>query len=82
MEKIIKAIALVGNKSVRTVSSVKLLILCLVTIYIGVTPGTLEFWRCTKRHLIPFIKVERLVKYRKSALDAFLDHQTVDARRV
>ena len=47
--------------------------------YIGVTPRTLEVWRCTKRHQIPYIKVGRLVKYRKSALDAFLDQQTVDA---
>lgn len=48
--------------------------------YIGVTPRTLEVWRCTKRHQIQFIKVGRLVKYRKSALDAFLDQQTVDAK--
>ena len=47
--------------------------------YIGVTPRTLEVWRCTKRHQIAFIKVGRLVKYRKSALDTFLDQQTVDA---
>ncbi len=48
--------------------------------YIGVTPRTLEVWRCTKRHQIPFIKVGRLVKYRQSALDAFLDQQTVDVK--
>ena len=47
--------------------------------YLGVTPKTLEVWRCTKRHQISHIKVGRLVKYRKSALDAFLDQQTVDA---
>ncbi|WNB74561.1 helix-turn-helix domain-containing protein [Methylomonas koyamae] len=47
--------------------------------YIGVTPRTLEVWRCTKRYQIPFIKVGRLVKYRKSALDAFLESQTVGA---
>ena len=50
--------------------------------YIGVTPGTLEVWRCTKRYHIPFIKVGRLVRYRKSALDIFLDQQTVDAGRM
>ncbi len=44
--------------------------------YIGVTPRTLEVWRCTKRYQIPFIKVGRLVKYRKSALDAFLESRT------
>jgi len=45
--------------------------------YIGVTPGTLEVWRCTKRFNIKFIKVGRLVKYRKSTLDAFLESRTV-----
>ena len=41
-----------------------------------VTPGTLSVWRCTKRYNIPYIKVGRLVRYRKSALDAFLDLRT------
>ncbi|ATG89707.1 helix-turn-helix transcriptional regulator [Methylomonas koyamae] len=48
--------------------------------YIGVAPGTLEVWRCTKRYHIPHIKLgNRLVKYRKSALDAFLESRTVGA---
>ncbi len=46
--------------------------------HIGVTPGTMEVWRCTKRYKIPFIKVGRLVRYRKEALDTFLDQQTID----
>lgn len=45
--------------------------------YIGVTPGTLEVWRCTKRHQIPYIKVGRLVKYRREVLEDFLTAQTV-----
>jgi excisionase family DNA binding protein len=45
--------------------------------YLGVTVSTLEVWRCTKRYNIPFIKVGRLVKYRKAALDAFLESRTV-----
>lgn len=45
--------------------------------YIGVTPGTLEVWRCTKRYHIPFIKVGRLVRYRKSELDNFLEQRTI-----
>ena len=44
--------------------------------YIGVTEKTLAVWRCTRRYPIPFIKVGRLVKYRKSALDIFLDSRT------
>ena len=41
---------------------------------IGVTPGTLEVWRCTKRYQIPYIKVGRLVKYRREALELSLIH--------
>lgn len=44
--------------------------------YIGVTENTLSVWRCVGRYNIPFVKVGRLVKYRKSALDAFLDRRT------
>ena len=47
--------------------------------YIGVTPGTMEVWRSTKRHIIPYIKVGRLVKYRKQALDTYLTSRTVEA---
>ncbi len=45
--------------------------------YLGVTARTLEVWRCTKRHPIPYIKVGRLVKYRKGELDRWLARQTV-----
>jgi excisionase family DNA binding protein len=45
--------------------------------YLGISPGTLEVWRCTKRYHIPFIKVGRLVRYRKSELDSFLDKRTI-----
>lgn len=48
--------------------------------YIGVSPGTLEVWRCTKRYHLPFIKVGRLVRYRKSDLDSFLDRRTIGER--
>lgn len=47
--------------------------------YIGVAPGTLEVWRCTKRYNIPYIKVGRLVRYKKSSLDAFIESRTVEA---
>lgn len=45
--------------------------------YLGVTMRTLEVWRCTKRQAIPYIKVGRLVKYRKTDLDIWLARQTV-----
>jgi len=44
--------------------------------YIGVTENTLSVWRCTKRYSIPYIKVGRLVKYRKSNLDTWLESRT------
>lgn len=44
--------------------------------YIGITASTLSVWRCVGRYEIPYIKVGRLVKYRKSALDAFLKSRT------
>lgn len=46
--------------------------------FLGVSAGTLEVWRSTKRYVIPYIKVGRLVKYRQSALDAFLEQRTVE----
>jgi hypothetical protein len=39
--------------------------------------AALSVWRCVGRYNIQFVKVGRLVKYRKSALDAFLDRRTV-----
>jgi len=44
--------------------------------YLGVSQDTLSVWRSVRRYNIPFIKVGRLVKYRKSALDTFLDSRT------
>jgi excisionase family DNA binding protein len=46
--------------------------------YLGVEVATLAMWRCTKRYPLPYIKVGRLVHYRKSHLDAFLAARTVD----
>jgi excisionase family DNA binding protein len=44
--------------------------------YLGLAENTLSVWRCVGRYDIPFIKVGRLVRYRKSALDAFLERRT------
>jgi excisionase family DNA binding protein len=46
---------------------------------LGVKPATLEVWRSNKRHVIPYIKVGRLVRYRRSALAAFLASREVSA---
>lgn len=42
--------------------------------YLGITPGTLAVWDCTKRYDLGTIKVGwRLVRYRRSDLDRFLE---------
>ena len=43
---------------------------------LGVTPGTLQVWRSTGRYGIPFVKVGRLVKYRISGLDNWIESRT------
>ncbi len=40
--------------------------------YLGVAEQTLAVWASTKRVHIPFIKLGKLVKYRKSDLDQFI----------
>lgn len=47
--------------------------------YIGVTPGTLEVWRCTKRSPQPaYLKVGSKVYYLKKDLDAYLESVRVE----
>lgn len=42
-------------------------------IVLDVTPGTLSVWRSTGRYALPFIKVGRKVRYRRSDLMTWLD---------
>ena len=46
---------------------------------IGVEPRTLEVWRCTKRHQIPYMKVGRLVRYRREDLENWLNSRMICA---
>jgi excisionase family DNA binding protein len=48
--------------------------------YLGVSEQTLAIWRCTKRYPLNYIKVGRLVRYRVTDLDAFLEQRTVVAQ--
>lgn len=41
-----------------------------------VQPGTLSVWRSTGRYSIPFVKVGRSVRYRRSDLLAWLESRT------
>jgi excisionase family DNA binding protein len=45
--------------------------------FLGISPGSLEVWRSTKRYAIPYIKCGRLVRYRRSDLEAWLASRTV-----
>ena len=46
-------------------------------IYLNLAVNTLAVWRCTKREALPFIKLGRAVRYRKSDLDNWLNANTV-----
>ena len=41
--------------------------------YLTVSPGTLAVWRSTGRYSLPFVKVGRMVRYRLSDLNAWLE---------
>lgn len=43
------------------------------------TPGTLQVWRSTKRYPLAYVKIGRNVRYRQSAIEAFLRSRTVAA---
>jgi excisionase family DNA binding protein len=45
--------------------------------YLGVTEQTLAIWKCTKRYALPVVKVGRLVRYKRTDLDAFITKRTV-----
>lgn len=66
------SLPLIGSKTSDTMSTDE------AAAYLGVAPSTLAIWRCTKRYPLPYIKVGRLVRYRKSDLDAFLISRTVE----
>lgn len=44
--------------------------------YLTLSPGTLSVWRSTGRYSIPFVKVGRRVRYRRSDLLAWLESRT------
>lgn len=44
--------------------------------YLGVKEQTLAVWLCTKRYEIPVVRIGRLVKYKKTDLDAFIQKQS------
>lgn len=49
--------------------------------YVGSTEGTLATWACTKAVQIPYLKIGRSVRYRRSDLDAWLATRVVNPLR-
>ena len=45
--------------------------------FLGVSPGTLSIWRCTKRYDLPYIKLGHLVKYDITDLENFVESRKV-----
>jgi hypothetical protein len=46
---------------------------------LGVSPGTLDVWRCKRRYDLPYQKIGRAVRYRVEDLEAFARSRTVGA---
>jgi excisionase family DNA binding protein len=46
---------------------------------LDVKPTTLQVWRSTKRYALAHVKVGRNVRYRRSAVEAFIAARTVAA---
>ena len=38
---------------------------------LGITPGTLSVWRCTRRYRLPYVKIGRAVRYDLAQLQEF-----------
>lgn len=47
--------------------------------YLGIAENTLAIWKCHNRYGLPFVKLGRLVKYRKLDLDAFIEKRLFGA---
>jgi excisionase family DNA binding protein len=47
--------------------------------YLGIRAQTLAVWASAQRYALPYVKVGRLVRYRRRDLDAFLEARTVGA---
>lgn len=45
--------------------------------YLSLSPGTLAVWDCTKRHNLKPRKVGKVVRYRLSDLDKFLEDRLI-----
>lgn len=49
---------------------------------LGVTVGTLQVWRTTRRYPLKYVKSGRLVRYRLEDVQAFIESRTVSPAEV
>ncbi len=45
--------------------------------YLGVQSQTLAVWRMSGKYGLPFVKVGRLVRYRQSDIERFVERRTI-----
>lgn len=45
---------------------------------LGLPPQTLVSWRCTRTVRIPFVRIGRAVRYKRSAIETFIERSTVE----
>jgi excisionase family DNA binding protein len=43
---------------------------------LGITKGTLGVWRCRRRHALPYVKIGRMVRYRRSDVEKWIASRT------
>lgn len=44
---------------------------------LGVSVGTLQIWRTTRRYPLPYVKSGRLVRYKQEDVQAFIESRTI-----
>lgn len=44
--------------------------------FLNMAPGTLAIWRSTGRYAIPFVKIGRLVRYKRADLEVWIEKRT------
>jgi len=47
---------------------------------LGLSPGTLEVWRCLGRYNVPYIRLGRAIRYDRAALQQWIASRAVNTR--
>ena len=50
-----------------------------LAVILGVSAGTIHVWRCTKRVVIPYLRINRSIRYRMTDVQEFLRSREVAA---